>query len=65
MHLLKIVAIPTVISLLLLGSVEASNSRIRSRVLGKIQKGKSVLAQKEAADDEDCEPVRRPCHVKY
>ena len=65
MRLLKIVAVPAVISLLLAPS-GATEAKARSKILGKIQKnvlaqGKSTVAH--SADDQ-CVGDCPPCHDK-
>lgn len=60
MRLLKIVAIPAAISLLLTPA-DASEAKVRSKILGKIQKGTTLAqaqansAQIEAVQCQDCD----------
>lgn len=64
MRLLKIVAIPAAISLLLTPA-DATEAKARSKILGKIQK--NVLAQGKAAiaQAEQCIDCDTACHEKF
>lgn len=62
MRLLKIVAIPAAIALLMTPA-DASEASVRSKILGKIQKANTALAQKtESVECVDCDT---PCHLKH
>jgi hypothetical protein len=66
MRLLKIVAIPAAISLLLTPA-DATEAKARSKILGKIQKNMTnkSLAQASAAEADKCDGECPPCHEKF
>ena len=67
MRLLKIVAVPAAIALLLTPT-DAAEARVRSKILGNIQKSNLSQAQKGTtlaqAETTKC-PCGTPCHTKH
>ena len=73
MRLLKIVAVPAAVALLLTPT-DAAEARVRSKILGNIKKSTLSQAQKgqtlaqastKRLVSEDCVDCETPCHVKF
>ena len=73
MRLLKIVAVPAAVALLLTPT-DAADARVRSKILGKInkstlgsaQKGQTLAqTQSKAVSGDQCVDCDTPCHAKF